>query len=333
MSKEEIITRALEHAQMLIGTNYSTKGRSRFDLFRGGSMDCSSFVASNFLYAGFPLLVGGKEVTISTDEVYAGGFDLVYPSSQSLIGRQLPSPKSLLSTYGARAGDVIFFNFNGATSRKNKITHVGMVLDAATMIHIGNDKDKCCKKSLVSYGKGHVCAIIRLREDVSMPDRPVLISGDSNRVYIRMLQVVLNMSSINPKLRCDGDFGPLTEKAVIAFKQSTGFAATGMVDAQTWAKLLPKNETEGTEEMIAYGQKDSADVKAYQQALIGAGYDLLSFGADGDFGDETLAAHNRFQTDHGVAKTRIVDIQTQCAMFGLIPQMRAKIKSAQEALE
>lgn len=48
-----------------------------------------------------------------------------------------------------------------------------------------------------------------------------------------------------------------------------------------------------------------ADVKAMQEALMGLGYDLGKWGADGDFGAATEAAVKIFQRDHGLPQTGI----------------------------
>jgi D-alanyl-D-alanine carboxypeptidase (penicillin-binding protein 5/6) len=42
-----------------------------------------------------------------------------------------------------------------------------------------------------------------------------------------------------PGLTVDGDFGPVTQRAVVAFQQSKQLAATGTVDAPTWKALGP----------------------------------------------------------------------------------------------
>lgn len=110
-----------------------------------------------------------------------------------------------------------------------------------------------------------------------------------------------------------------------------------------WGRMLAKfnYDGEGEGEMIAYGQ-ESNEVKAYQQLLVDAGYKLPKYGVDGDWGPETQAAHNAFQTDHGVDKSSVVDIATQVAIFGLIGKddqndeliaaLQTKIENAQKAL-
>ena len=48
-----------------------------------------------------------------------------------------------------------------------------------------------------------------------------------------------------------------------------------------------------------------ADVKALQEALMALGYDLPKYGADGDYGKETVAAVTLFQTAHGLEETGV----------------------------
>ena len=50
-----------------------------------------------------------------------------------------------------------------------------------------------------------------------------------------------------------------------------------------------------------------------QQKLLRLGYQLPKYGADGDFGDETLKALKAFQKDAGVAVTGVYDAATRAA--------------------
>lgn len=52
------------------------------------------------------------------------------------------------------------------------------------------------------------------------------------------------------------------------------------------------------------------DVKAAQEKLIKAGYELPRFGADSDFGNETVTAVKKFQTDNKLAPTGELDVKT-----------------------
>src|SRR5262245_56154337 len=60
---------------------------------------------------------------------------------------------------------------------------------------------------------------------------------------------------------------------------------------------------------IAKGAKGT-DVGKMQEALQTAGYKLPKYGADGKFGDETVKALKKFQTDHCLKDTGRLDKQT-----------------------
>lgn len=67
---------------------------------------------------------------------------------------------------------------------------------------------------------------------------------------------------------------------------------------------------------VAAGKKELAksakgtDVGKMQEALQAAGYKLPKYGADGKFGDETVKALKKFQTDHCLKDTGRLDKQT-----------------------
>ena len=71
-------------------------------------------------------------------------------------------------------------------------------------------------------------------------------------------------------------------------------------------------------EPIKKGMKGER-VKALQTRLLALGYSLPRYGADGDFGKETLAAVKAFQADHDIPDTGIVDQATQTALDGAKP--------------
>ena len=63
------------------------------------------------------------------------------------------------------------------------------------------------------------------------------------------------------------------------------------------------------------GSSGSA-VKTLQKALMGLGYDLPKYGADGDFGNETLVAVKAFQKKAGLVVDGIVGAKTWAALDG-----------------
>lgn len=262
--KARFFKRVFEAAAALIGSDYSQS--SRYNVHAGGSFDCSIFIYAVFAAAGLPLIqttaalpaeefesvtaandeelardedayitAGSvKELLTSMYQVYADQFDLVYPASINQIGKTLPSPAGLLSSYGAQPGDVAFVNFDSSTTRSNKITHVMMIdRNGAQIIHTANNTDKCTRVPL-SYGDKRICAIIRLRDDFVTPELPILQQGDKG-VMVRMLQIALNLWN-GERLVCDGDFGPKTAAAVLRINGEIGISGA-VCTAQTWAAL------------------------------------------------------------------------------------------------
>ncbi|WP_317633425.1 peptidoglycan-binding protein [Streptomyces sp. SCSIO ZS0520] len=101
----------------------------------------------------------------------------------------------------------------------------------------------------------------------------------------------------------DSDFGPATENTVVAFQQSKGYAADGVIGAETWPGLI-STVREG----------DSGDaVAAAQTALNKFGYGLA---VDGQFGAGTASAVTRFQSDKGLSADGIVGPETWQNLLG-----------------
>ena len=66
-------------------------------------------------------------------------------------------------------------------------------------------------------------------------------------------------------------------------------------------------------DVVKFGDKGNA-VKEIQKLLIGAGYELPKYGADGDFGEETLKAVKSFQNAYGITVDGIVGEKTLTAL-------------------
>jgi peptidoglycan hydrolase-like protein with peptidoglycan-binding domain len=58
---------------------------------------------------------------------------------------------------------------------------------------------------------------------------------------------------------------------------------------------------------LATPHMTGADVKVWQSHLIAAGFKLPRFGADGDYGSETVAGTRSWQASKGLPVTGIVD--------------------------
>lgn len=65
---------------------------------------------------------------------------------------------------------------------------------------------------------------------------PILRQG-SNSGYVRTLQILLNKYN-GAGLSEDGDFGPATNRAVVAYQRSRGLDADGICGTATWTQLL-----------------------------------------------------------------------------------------------
>lgn len=284
-----LISAVLDNMELMLGTDYSQDDRN--EIWPGGHADCSSLVAAAWSTAGFPLLNSEKdEMRTSYRQVSAQGFDLVYPASRDLIGKNLPSPSGLLKSY-AQEGDIIFWNFNEDTDRPNKITHVGMIYrNGLKIIHTANKTENCCTKSL-TYGDGDICAIIRLRADFSYPALPDIYqpdgTGRADEWLVRMLQTALNFRA-GTKLVVDGSFGSKTAAAVLDFNKTIGLYSA-MCTAQTWAALgfvnngdtVPVPEPEPEPEPAPAGGAVHAQTMGTVRLRKGPGTEYDSVGTSG----------------------------------------------------
>ena len=282
MNRNDIISAAISCMKRLIGMDYSKTYRYRWH--KGGSTDCSGYVYAAYLAAGWPL-VGSKVASMtSCYEVYADGFDLVYPDSYENIGKRFAKVEDI----SLERGDIVFYSF-GTTARKNKITHVAVCYDAGHIIHTANNRNKACIQD-ISYGDGRIAAVIRLNENAKETERPVMQKGAAERTPTRRMQALLNFAGA--ELNCDGIWGTKTDAALKAYQTKMGLVANGICDAGTWAALCGESEEK---ERVDYsftrnlkkGMRGE-DVRALQELLNSLGYNCGA--ADGVFGRKTLAA-------------------------------------------
>ena len=72
------------------------------------------------------------------------------------------------------------------------------------------------------------------------------------------------------------------------------------------------------------GDKGQA-VTEMQSLLMKLGYDLGSYGVDGDFGKDTEAAVRKFQRDHGLTADGIVGSQTRAALEAAVRKTASNV--------
>ena len=308
-NRTELIQSALKYMERLIGMDYSRTYRYRW--YKGGSTDCSGYVYAAWLAAGWPLLVDGVEKMTSMYEVYADGFDLVYPDIYENIGKRFAK----ISDIPFEPGDIIFYSF-GTTTRANKITHVAVCYDKTHIIHTANNRNKACIQD-ISYGDGSIVAVIRLKEGVTEVERPAIRKDASERIITRRMQALLNIMG-GYSLDCDGIWGDKTSTALKAYQTKMGLIANGICDADTWAALCGESEEK---ERVDYsftrnlkkGMRGE-DVRALQELLNSLGYNCGA--ADGVFGRKTLAAVKAAQRACNLTVDGIAGRNTIAALGG-----------------
>lgn len=105
-------------------------------------------------------------------------------------------------------------------------------------------------------------------------------------------------------ISADSDFGPATENTVVAFQESRGYAADGVIGAETWPGLI-----------VTVREGESGDaVAAAQTALNKYGYGLA---VDGQFGPATASAVTLFQSDKGLSVDGVIGPETWQNLVGL----------------
>lgn len=144
-------------------------------------------------------------------------------------------------------GDLVFMKFG-----KNKDTdHIGVCTDSSTWAiqkklrtiegntsKDSNDNGGCVMERVRS--KSNIVAFARPKyggtTTVNVPNKPTLKMGDKGD-WVKIAQARLVVFGY--ALEVDGDFGPITKNAVIAFQGSYGLAKDGIIGPKTWAKLYP----------------------------------------------------------------------------------------------
>ena len=146
-----------------------------------------------------------------------------------------------------------------------------------------------------------------------------VLSQGAKGAEVASLQQALRDAGFDPG-PIDGDFGPRTRAAVVAFQQARGLTVDGVVGPQTWGALRGAGGApaaapvpSGGHPQLSQGARGGA-VTELQQKLAAAGFD--PGGVDGDFGPMTRSAVVRFQTANGLSVDGVVGPQTWGALDG-----------------
>ena len=143
-------------------------------------------------------------------------------------------------------------------------------------------------------------AVVKSTPAPAAPSDPVLQEGATGSAVVHLQE---RLNAFDAGLATDGNFGPLTQSAVISFQRAHGLDANGVVDAATWSAL---NETppapapapaNSSPSVLRLGDQGAA-VLTLQKDLTSIGFN--TYGEDGIFGPNTEAAVEAFERQQGL---------------------------------
>ena len=217
--------------------------------------------------------------------------------------------------------DKTAFLFHADANKADVMAHTGMY-DGVThhVIQAGGYGAKGVHEAALAKQHWTYWAIVK-DADAEAGDSGTLSIGSKGASVIE-LQTVLNAAGA--ALEVDGNFGPLTQAALIAYQQAHGLTADGVCNSATWGTLNAVADTDVPEEdadtdetathaTIRRGSKGD-DVTALQTLLNTRGATLK---VDGIFGALTDVAVRDFQSKNGLKVDSIVGKLTWRSLLGV----------------
>lgn len=139
-----------------------------------------------------------------------------------------------------------------------------------------------------------------------------LQKGDSGSDVKKMQKRLVKLGYLD-KTTVDGIFSDEEETAVKLFQATVGYDSTGIADEDTLTALYDKTAPRAPKYKTLQKGDKSDDVKKLQQRLIDLNY--LDGKADGDFGNMTKQAVERFQAAVNQQVSGIANEATQKALY------------------
>ena len=108
---------------------------------------------------------------------------------------------------------------------------------------------------------------------------------------------------------------PLSSPSIAGYGRPRWELATGSASAPVSPAQPQPTPAQGSSSFILRKGASGSMVKEYQTKLMKLGYDLGRWGADGDFGNDTLRAVIQFQNDHGLEADGEIGPMTSAAII------------------
>ena len=203
--------------------------------------DCSSFVISAWQQAGVPVKTSGASYT---GNMYAAFLRCGF--------KDVTKQVNLATGAGLEKGDVLLNKANHTEMYVGGNQNVKASINEKGGTTGGQTGDQSGREIYVggyyNYPWDHVLRYMPEEEkteptpaSVTLPcyvKLPELKQGDKGE-YVRAAQALLNVRKCSCGMWvADGDFGPATEAAVLAFQRRNGLDADGVVGNATWQKLM-----------------------------------------------------------------------------------------------
>lgn len=201
----------------------------------GPDYDCSSFIISVWQDVGVPLKTAGASYT---GNMRSAALSVGFRDVNAQVNRQTGA--------GLQLGDILL----------NERSHVAMFVGNGNLVHAsinefngitgGKPGDQTGREICVrSYYNSPWDFVLRYGEDkptekptAKISGLPELRRGDKGEV-VRAAQILLNGRKCSVgAYGADGDFGPATEAAVLAYQRRNGLDDDGIIGPATWAALL-----------------------------------------------------------------------------------------------